>query len=167
MSPHKKCIAFPKGSQLRQTRSAFSLVEVTIAIGIISFAMVSILGLMPVGLSTMRQAMDQTMEAQLVRKISGEALLTPFGKIGAYTARSPFYYTADGAQQASKDDQTRYEVNLRSVATVYPGSSTEAMLSSNVTTLMIETVRRAGGGAVLGRSTNAIFIPNSGTEDTP
>lgn len=146
--------------------AGFSLVEVTIAIGIVSFAMVSILGLMPVGLSTMRQAMDQTTEAQLVRKISGEALLTPYAKLGDYAAKSPFYFTAEGIPQRAMDDQTRYEVNLRSASTVYPGSSAESALSSSVTTLMIETVRRAGSGAVLGRSTNAIFVPNSGTDDT-
>lgn len=43
---------------------AFSLVEVTLALGIISFALVAVMGLIPTGLNTQRQAVDQSFGVQ-------------------------------------------------------------------------------------------------------
>ena len=43
-----------------QKRAAFSLVEVTLAIGIIAFALIAILGLIPVGLKSGGEAIDAT-----------------------------------------------------------------------------------------------------------
>ena len=50
----------------REKRSGFSLVEVTIALGVVTFAAVSILGLLPTGLVVMRDAMNQTVESLLL-----------------------------------------------------------------------------------------------------
>lgn len=47
-------------NSLRPQPSAFSLIEVTIALGIAAFAFVAILGLLPVGLQTTRTAHEQS-----------------------------------------------------------------------------------------------------------
>lgn len=57
---------------------AFSLVEVVLAIGIVSFAMVSILGLIPVGLHTFRNAMDLSVEAGIAQKLVADVQRTDF-----------------------------------------------------------------------------------------
>jgi len=59
-------------------RQAFSLIEVVLAIGIVSFAMVSILGLIPVGLITFRNAMDLSVEANIAQRLVGEVQRTEF-----------------------------------------------------------------------------------------
>ncbi len=141
---------------------AFSLVEVTIAIGIISFGLVAIVGLMPVGLVTMRQAMDQTIEAQISQQMAGEASLMPFSQLKEYVEKGPYFYTAEGIRQTVRNDRTRYEVKLEQVKTVFPGSENALDLSSNMTTFVVQTVR-GSGKAVMGRSTNIICIPNSGS----
>ncbi len=54
----------------------FTLVEVTLALGILAFCLVAILGLMPVGLDSFRNASRQAEAATLLRQI-GVSLLTP------------------------------------------------------------------------------------------
>jgi type II secretory pathway pseudopilin PulG len=48
---------------------AFSLVEVVLALGVISFALIAILGAFPAGLSTQRSAQDDTRAAQIAGDI--------------------------------------------------------------------------------------------------
>jgi uncharacterized protein (TIGR02598 family) len=50
-------------------RNAFSLVEVVLALGVISFAIVAILGVFPVGLSTSHSAQDDTRAPQIAQMI--------------------------------------------------------------------------------------------------
>jgi type II secretory pathway pseudopilin PulG len=49
--------------------NAFSLVEVVLALGVISFAVVAILGVFPVGLSTGHSAQDETRAPQIAQMI--------------------------------------------------------------------------------------------------
>lgn len=48
-------------------QSAFSLVEVVLALGVISFAIVAILGILPIGLQTGHSAQDETRAAQIAQ----------------------------------------------------------------------------------------------------
>lgn len=54
-------------------RSAFSLVEVALAIAIVSFAVIGILSLMSSGLGNFRQVMDTTIAAQLAQRVINDA----------------------------------------------------------------------------------------------
>jgi len=57
----------PRGKSDRA--AAFTLIEVTIAIGIASFAILSMLGVMVVGLKTLRGAIDTTVQAQITQEL--------------------------------------------------------------------------------------------------
>ncbi len=48
------------------------------AIGIIAFAFVALLGMLPTGLNTFRKAMDTSVSAQIAQKISGELQETDY-----------------------------------------------------------------------------------------
>ena len=52
--------------------------EVVLAVGVISFAFVAILGLLPAGLSQFRQAMDNSVGAQIAQRIMLECEQTDF-----------------------------------------------------------------------------------------
>lgn len=69
--PSRKFIA-----ELRS--SGFSLVEVVLAVGVISFAFVAILGLLPAGLHQFRQAMDTSVASQISQRIIQDAQQTDF-----------------------------------------------------------------------------------------
>lgn len=49
--------------------AGFTLVEVSIAVGILAVAMVALLGLMPAGMTTFRKAMDTSTTAQIAQRI--------------------------------------------------------------------------------------------------
>jgi type II secretory pathway pseudopilin PulG len=55
------------------TKSGFSLVEVTLSIGIISFALLAVVALLPVGLKTVKNSAEQAAGAAVLEAI-GEAL---------------------------------------------------------------------------------------------
>lgn len=63
---------------LASRRTAFSLVEVVLAVGVISFAFVAILGLLPAGLHQFRQAMDTSVGAQIAQRVIQDCQLTDF-----------------------------------------------------------------------------------------
>jgi uncharacterized protein (TIGR02598 family) len=52
---------------------AFTLIEVVFSLAICSFIIVSMLGLMTLGLTTMRQSMELNTEASITQQLSGEA----------------------------------------------------------------------------------------------
>ena len=54
-------------------RAGFSLVEIVLAVGVVSFAFVAILGLIPAGLTQFRQAIDTTVCAQIAQRVIGDA----------------------------------------------------------------------------------------------
>jgi len=57
---------------------AFTLVEVTLALGIISFAFTVMLGMIPVGLKTARKAMEASTGSQIVQRIVAQVKQTDF-----------------------------------------------------------------------------------------
>ncbi len=75
---------------------AFSLIEVTMALGLVSFAVITVIGLMPVGLVALHRAMDSTEEAQIVRQIGAQAVLTPYSQLINNFSGTTFYYDEDG-----------------------------------------------------------------------
>lgn len=64
---------------------AFSLVEVTLALGIISVSLLSLLGLVPAGLGVLRESMDQTVHAQIVQRITAGLVSSDFSSLGNET----------------------------------------------------------------------------------
>ena len=50
---------------------AFTLVEVALALGIIAFALLPIVGLVPIGMQVSNSATDQTMTAQIGQRLIG------------------------------------------------------------------------------------------------
>jgi uncharacterized protein (TIGR02598 family) len=54
---------------LLRTRHAFSLVEVVLALGVISIAIVAILGVIPTGLQTSHSAQDETRAAEIAQSV--------------------------------------------------------------------------------------------------
>ena len=66
-------------------RAGFSLVEVVLAVGVISFAFVAIMGLIPAGLTQFRQAMDTSVGSQIAQRVIFDAEQTDFDTLVDYT----------------------------------------------------------------------------------
>lgn len=92
-------------AKLASFRRGFTLVETTIAMGIVAFAMVPILGLVPMGLTTFRNAISVTAEAQIVQGLSNEILLTDYQLLtDKYSSEQVSYYSDEGEHLLSGGD---------------------------------------------------------------
>lgn len=143
----------------RNSGGGFSLVEVTIALGLVSFVAVSVIGLLPTGLSVMRNAMDQTVEAQIVRSISGQSQVANFTNL---TQGGPSYFDHEG-QLLSSGEGARYTVTLSRHSPVFPGSSgAPTGLSNSLVSLQIEIVQRRGPQDKGSTNLRTLYIANYG-----
>jgi len=75
----------------RRVNRAFSLVEAVISIGIVSFAMLGIFGMIPVGLNNFQSALQLTVESSIVQGVTGELQRTDFSTLSAMPATNRYY----------------------------------------------------------------------------
>jgi uncharacterized protein (TIGR02598 family) len=64
-------------STLRRQSSGFSLVEVTLALGVASFCLLAIFGLLPVGVASNQASIEQTAAAGIVAAVNADLRATP------------------------------------------------------------------------------------------
>lgn len=111
--------------------AGFSLVEVTLALGICGFCLIAVFGLMPVGVQTNRNAISQTAAASIMAAVISDLRATPKASSTSTQFCIPFGTPATvyfgSAGQCSSDVagsstpcgvvlspaiQTRYQVNI-------------------------------------------------------
>jgi uncharacterized protein (TIGR02598 family) len=114
----------------------FSLIEVTLAIGITSFALLAILGLLPVGMNTFRQAIDTAVTAQIAQRIVNDAQQTDFDTLNANLASGiPDRYFDDQGNEVLPASGYIYQVRVTGLsATGLPANAS----SNNLATLQIK-----------------------------
>lgn len=86
---------------LSAKKAGFTLVEVTISLGIVAFAMISLVGMLPAGLSNFRTAMATTIEAQIVQALADDILVTNFSNLSKFTGQE---YTYDSRGVGTQPD---------------------------------------------------------------
>lgn len=111
--------ARPTLSNIRRLCGGFSLVEIAIAMGLVTFSMVAVIGLLPVGLSTLRKATANTVEAQIVNRIAADAALIPFQNLGEFAA-NVLHFDNEGRRVISPTEGIFF-VELEVDAPSYPG----------------------------------------------
>lgn len=88
----------------------FSLIEVTIAMAIAAVALVTLLGLIPQGMNTMREAGDQAIQGRIHQQLLNEIQMTPFedsngnSLIDVYH-NVEFFYDAQGEELSDSREQ--------------------------------------------------------------
>ncbi len=126
------------------------------ALGLLSFAVVAIIGLLPTGLTTLRQSMNQTVEAQIVRSIGAQAIISRFADL----ATSALYYDEEGLPTVS--GKSHYTVEVTTKLPVYPGSNDAPDLAESLTTLKIKMEAKPNPSAVGKVSYYTLQVANSG-----
>lgn len=107
-------------SRSTQVRAgAFTLVEVTLALGIVVFAMTAMLGLLPVGLTTFQEAATLSVRSQVVQAVASEIARADSANV---TARIYFFDNEGNALSAESDPRRVYTatVQVESLATLSP-----------------------------------------------
>ena len=113
-----------------KTETAFSLVEVVLAIAVFTFAFVAILALMPVGLSTARNAVRTSEEMQISDQILNSLEATPFQNLANFTNQ----YSPDGT--STNASQSVYFVSVQIVPTVNLPSTVSPTSATTTTNLV-------------------------------
>jgi uncharacterized protein (TIGR02598 family) len=127
--------------QLPRT-AGFSLAEVTMAIGVISVSLLTMLGMMPTGLNSFKDATDSTIGAQIAQQVAADTRLTPYPDLPKLLNVTMAYDEA-GSRQLVVDARTRYKAKLVKVGTVYPGADS-VDLKDSVTTVALEITPVSG-----------------------
>jgi uncharacterized protein (TIGR02598 family) len=99
--------------------AAFSLVEVTLALGIGVFCLLTVIGLMPVGVQTNRNAASQTAATSIIAAAVADLRATPrtsntslqFGI--SFGTDKTLYFDRVGRALPSLGDNARYQLNVR------------------------------------------------------
>lgn len=97
------------------SRSGFSLVEVALAVGIVSFAMLGVLGTLSVGLQSVRDSITETAKANIAGHLRGELQRIPFSPVqdSTYTidtlSSQTYFYSRDGLLTDSTDPRAYYK----------------------------------------------------------
>lgn len=108
----------------------FSLVEIVVALGIVSVGLVGILGLLPAGLGVFRQSVNMTVQSQIAQQIINDAQLTPYDKLASSTT----YYDESGCKLEKGGRQTTYTAT---VSLSNPTSSLASTLPQQVSTTLL------------------------------
>jgi len=102
----------------KQFTSAFSLIELTVTIGIAAFCLIAVLGLMPVGMRTNRNATSQTAATNIIAAVISDLRATPKANNNssqfAITFGTPatLYFDGSGQFTTTPGANSRYQLNV-------------------------------------------------------
>lgn len=150
---------------------AFSLIEVVIAMGVTSFALLGMVALIPMGLSSARAAVDATTESQIVQYARNELELTDFTNLTVWSGTTT-YFDNQGLPTTNGDPAQIYAVTyaVTNLALSTNGNTTaNPMLintgpnstSTNAMNVQVTIVNRTAPGT---EATNifSVVVPNAG-----
>jgi uncharacterized protein (TIGR02598 family) len=109
-----------RDSVSKKTDPAFTLVEVTIALGIAAFSIVAVFGALASGFNTLRDSIDEVVEENLVREISAKASRTSFGEINNLLPAGGSYFSEQGLH-VTEAGQARFKLELDIRDATLPG----------------------------------------------
>lgn len=85
-------------------RVGFSLIEVLLAIGLMTFVLLVIFSLLPAGMATLQEANRQIVETEIYNTLGAELASTAFNRLSNYqTSRFPAYFDNEGNEVARAD----------------------------------------------------------------
>ena len=98
------------------TSAAFSLVEVTLALGVAAFCLIAVFGLMPTGVQTSRNATSQTAATNIIASVIADMRATTSSTSPQYgitfgTAKT-LYFDGAGQFTTSLGANSRYRVSV-------------------------------------------------------
>jgi len=146
---------------------AFSLVEVTLALGIVLFGLFTVTGLLPVGLASLDETITRTTEGQIVQRIGAELRLIPYAELAALSGRTR-YYDQEGELLSATGNEppagSRYRITFTRALPRYPGMEriADPALTAEALSLIRIEVARLAGETVLETRYHVAIIPDGG-----
>lgn len=145
------------------SRTGFSLVEVLLAIGLVTFVLLVVFSLMPTGLATLQSASRQIVETEIYNTYGAELAATPFSQLTNYVngTNFPAYFDHEG----NKTDPGTAVFTVR--CSLENSGSTNAELNAELCRAIMrigfhyDPTGTSGGGSKVSR--RAFLLVNSGT----
>jgi uncharacterized protein (TIGR02598 family) len=137
--------------------SGFSLVEVTIATAVVSFAFVTVFALIPAGLNTFRSSINATVMSEIAQRGINDCQQTDFTKLitdtngiqqsGTNSFMKPIRYFDDQGNELTSSNSAIYWVNTRvTPATTLPYTSQgSGILNSRLASVMVQIAHNPTG----------------------
>jgi uncharacterized protein (TIGR02598 family) len=105
------------------SRSGFSLVEVTLALGVAAFCLLAVFGLLPIGLKTQQTAIEQTAATRIIsavvsdlrstaRTATTSSLFTINIPVNTASSSSTLYFDAEGRFSPTIGANSRYRLTI-------------------------------------------------------
>jgi len=147
----KKVNAFPRVVRLRRLasqdapnfrrtcRRAFTLIETTMAIGIMAFGLIGIIGLMPAGMTTFQKAMDTSMSSHIVQQVVTDLQQGDFSALTQ--ARPILYFDDQGNRLRAATDGGAEALYYVNTVVQTPSSLPGGPSSESLATVTVEVVK--------------------------
>jgi len=149
-------------SRRRAARTGgFSLVEVTLALGIVAFAMVPLLALLSLGLNETRSSIERTALTQIVARISSDLQKLPFSEVPAYTGQEIRFDMNGVPIPSGSQGIAAYRVKMKSATARYPGSEALSDIGTQLQDVVITISPDEADKEI---HTTTITVANSGYE---
>ena len=127
---------------MQRGRHAFTLIEVMVALAVVTLGLVAVLGLIPIGLKCARDTADNTLAATTVQdiftnvrstfKTCGEATPQPLSGLVTYHQSPPLWFGSDGNGPVAVGAGSYFQVDL-TYERVIPGLTTLYRVTAVVT----------------------------------
>jgi uncharacterized protein (TIGR02598 family) len=106
----KEFIGIHKPLETRRIRKAFSLVEIIIALGIVAFAILSMVALLPIALRTFLDSKKAVVHSNILQEITADATLTNYTNADSLVGLR--YYDDEGTEMTNGNNNWVYKVNI-------------------------------------------------------
>ena len=127
----------------KHTRNAFTLVEVVLALGIVAFTVLPLLGVMSIGLNSVSSSNNSFAIANITRSLRANFQSADYATATATTASSkPLYFTGAGypgdpANPSNVNDPIYYTVTCNPVKTNSTSTSPSLINSQNAAIISV------------------------------
>jgi len=140
------------GTSLRPD-AGFSLVEVVLAIGIFSFCLIPLMGLIPVALKTSRDSIDRSIEVRMLQAVRANLVNTPYSSLAG---GGLFVFDAEGgALDTNSQKEVRYHIfYINHTNTILPGAQSSGKLTTTLLTISNVVTAKI--------QTNSLHLPDNG-----
>lgn len=135
----------------------FSLVEVVMALGICSFVLISVMGLLVVAQKSAKDAIELTQAGKIVQAVGSQLLQSSFTNLRSLTTNPQWSFDYEGNDRSQTNALVGTEY-FKTVATPSVGILLPGAAATNTNILRFQVVTAMSGRTI----TNSISVPNAG-----
>jgi len=154
-----------RGEQKYSRCSGFSLVEVTLAIGIVAFAVLSCVGLNGVSLSSMREAKRTEISGRIFRTVLNEGLICDYTNLSSLQGTSYFDFEGTILSGAAAMSAAPYQVDVEVKPVSFRDGGTAATNLASSSLLVVKIY--SSGQKALGKPVTRVAVIGNRAKGLP